>query len=102
MQSRISKGINLHNFLDVPVTDPDDSRRRRLLNIILAGVIVLAFATSIVTFIMTTLGLIFTLEEAEIIYYAAIAMIIVSVIVYVQHRDCLVSTGQRAGRLRWS
>ncbi len=36
--------INLNAVLDVPVSDPDDSRRRRLLNILMFGTVIAALA----------------------------------------------------------
>jgi signal transduction histidine kinase len=40
---------SVNRLLNVPISDPDDARRRRLLNIILAGVFVLSVLTLIVT-----------------------------------------------------
>ncbi len=39
----------LNKLLDVPVTDPDDSRRRKLLNVILAGLFVILVAAFLAT-----------------------------------------------------
>lgn len=42
-------------LLDVPSTDPDDARRRKLLNLILSGVAVLSILAGVVTFVLANL-----------------------------------------------
>ncbi|MFL7792795.1 MAG: sensor histidine kinase [Anaerolineae bacterium] len=50
MMTRLSK------LLDVPTTDPDDARRRKLLNIILAGLVPLILLTFLATTVAGVMG----------------------------------------------
>lgn len=43
-------------FLDVPTTDPDDARRRKLLNVILSGIFILAIMALVATVAMIISG----------------------------------------------
>jgi len=47
--------IYLNRLLDVPSTDPDDARRRKLLNIVLSGVAILAILAGLVTFSLASM-----------------------------------------------
>lgn len=44
-------------FLDIPVTDPDDARKRRLLNILLLYTVILTALTTIASFVFAYVGL---------------------------------------------
>ncbi|MCP4539972.1 MAG: PAS domain S-box protein [Chloroflexi bacterium] len=54
MKTRLRTDIN--RWLDVPSADPDDARRRKLLNIILAGMLVIAIIGFLVTTITAITG----------------------------------------------
>ena len=69
--------ISIDRFLTVPVSDPDDARRRRLLNIILAGVQLSSIVTLIFLPISGSLGfgLVTSQENLLIIGSAAVLLV---------------------------
>lgn len=74
----------LSRLLDVPLTDPDDARRRKLLNILLAGIMVL---TLLIFLTATIVGL--TSQEWEqltMLYLGSLAMLLGVMIVFVLNR----------------
>lgn len=78
---------NLALFLDVPVSDPEDARRRRLLNIILAGIFISLVAVLLTLFVLVGLGwLTFAEQDFIFIVGAAVAMIIGSAVIYAINR----------------
>ena len=42
--------LHISHFLDVPTTDPDDARRRKLLNVILVGFFIVGILSALATF----------------------------------------------------
>ena len=66
---------SLNEILTVPSSDPDDARRRKLLNIILAGVLVLAVITLLLTILFDIFSQSILEEDALVIYVASIALI---------------------------
>ncbi|MCX7682449.1 MAG: ATP-binding protein [Anaerolineae bacterium] len=51
------KWATVKAFLDIPVTDPDDARRRRLLNILLLYTVILTALTTLASFGLAHIGL---------------------------------------------
>ncbi|MBN1887988.1 MAG: SpoIIE family protein phosphatase [Thermoflexales bacterium] len=75
--------INL--FLDVPSTDPDDARRRKLLNILLAGV-----AAGAIMMVLASIALVLSgvssLEEGSWVYPSVLALLGGGVLVFAINR----------------
>ena len=79
-----NKPTTISRFLDVPVSDPEDARRRRLLNVILAGAFVSSVAVLLTSIVFTSLGWItLTRQEGIIIIGSAAAVIVGSSIIYI-------------------
>jgi len=79
-----NKLTTISRFLDVPVSDPEDARRRRLLNVILAGAFVSSVAVLLTSIVFTSLGWItLTRQEGIIIIGSAAAVIVGSSIIYI-------------------
>jgi len=55
MTQRQHLSVFLNQLLDVPSTDPDDARRRKLLNIVLGGVAILSVLTGVMSFLLAKL-----------------------------------------------
>ena len=73
------------NLINIPSSDPDDSRRRRLLNVLLLGVAILPIPLIPISVIYSDqLG--FKDQGAGAIIGVAVAVIIVSMILYVVNR----------------
>ena len=78
----ISKKVN--SWLDVPTSDPDDARRRKLLNIILAGFIVLG-----IPLLLSVIWLWFTqprdvwMAGASILFWATTVFLVVSILLFI-------------------
>ncbi len=81
--SALSKFFN--RLTNVPSTDPDDYRRRKILNIILVGMVIATGITAIVTLIFSGLKL-SNIEDTSIILITAIAALIGSLITYLLNR----------------
>ena len=81
--SALSKFFN--RLTNVPSTDPDDYRRRKILNIILVGMVIATCITAIVTLIFSGLKL-SNIEDTSIILITAIAALIGSLITYLLNR----------------
>ena len=82
-----NKPTTISRFLDVPVSDPEDARRRRLLNVILAGAFVSSVAVLLTSIVFTGLGWItLTRQEGIIIIGSAAAVIVGSSIIYIVNR----------------
>jgi PAS domain S-box-containing protein len=62
-------------LLDVPATDPDDARRRKLLNIVLAGLFILAILGIISVIYITALGLM-AVADGETLLIACAAFVV--------------------------
>lgn len=80
--------FDLNRLLEVPVTDPEDARRRRLLNIILTTVAVLAFLVFFVSFLWHFLGMGGIVRE-ELVYlgWSSIAVVLMSGGIYLLNRS---------------
>lgn len=62
----------IQQLLDVPTTDPDDARRRKLLNILLAGFAVLAIFGLVTTIVIMLIGSL-SLAEGEVVLITDLA-----------------------------
>lgn len=77
--------MNVSQFLDVPSMDPDDARRRKLLNILLAGVA----ALSLLVILAATIAAFTGLEERELLlflYGGGLAMLLSIAVVFAINR----------------
>jgi len=79
--------INLNRLLDVPSTDPDDARRRKLLNIVLSGVAILAILAGIVTFSLASLLNIMSSQDVIIGIFSGLILFIGTVIFFAINRS---------------
>lgn len=57
----------ISRLLDIPSTDPEDARRRKLLNIMLLSVAMFALTISVVLFVVTPMGLAGEQEEVRLL-----------------------------------
>ena len=75
----------VNNFLEVPASDPDDARQRRLLNIILTLVAIVGLLIAITTVIASIAGV---MEQADTLNVlpVSLGMIAVSVVIYLINR----------------
>lgn len=71
-------------LLDVPTTDPDDSRRRKLLNVILAGLFIIAVVALIVTVVLIASG--DSVQENIALIWKLLAMLTGTFVVYYINR----------------
>jgi signal transduction histidine kinase len=91
-----TKWSNLSGLIDVPATDPDDARRRRLLNIFLVFIVVLApIATLLQVFIGPRPNTIQNIFGADnlIFWYGGLALWILCAIVYGLNRSASIPGG---------
>ena len=65
----------IDRFLSVPVSDPDDARRRRLLNIILAGVELSSLVAVVVLLISSWVGIQATTSEENLLIIGSAAVL---------------------------
>ncbi len=65
----------INQLLDVPSTDPDDARRRKLLNILLAGTVTMTILMLLATTVALVTSWVST-EEIALIYFAGLAVIV--------------------------
>ncbi len=72
----------LNQILTVPVTDPDDARRRRLLNILLLGVSCVSIAVIIVVLIAQQMT-----KDNSILVFGSLAMLAGVVLIYFINRS---------------
>lgn len=70
---------------NIPVADPDDSRRRRLLNIILFGTAIVTFILVIAAIVITSVGIV-TSDDGFRIALTAIITFIATVIIFIVNR----------------
>jgi signal transduction histidine kinase/CheY-like chemotaxis protein len=73
----------ISRLIDVPSTDPEDARRGRLLNMLLAFTVVIVILGLIATFIFELMG---QESEAGILYQAGAVMLVSLVIIYLINR----------------
>lgn len=78
--------FSIHRLLEVPATDPEDARRRKLLNILLAGLAVLGLMIVIATGIADLLNLLLPGTGTLYIYGAGIVFLGGAVIIYYINR----------------
>src|SRR5512133_1533835 len=76
----------LSQMLDVPVNDPEDARKRKLLNILLFGGGVLAVLILIITAVLNMVGNGGGLDDPLTIYAAGIAFLLGSLVIYLINR----------------
>jgi PAS domain S-box-containing protein len=68
---------------NIPVTDPDDSRRRKLLNIILLGTAVVALILLIAAPVIANMGVVPQDDGVRMVFIAIITLIILAIILVV-------------------
>jgi PAS domain S-box-containing protein len=78
-------GTTISQLLDVPTTDPDDARRRKLLNIILTGVAMLAFLALVTGIVFEIFG-IGPPEGRSLALFAGLALLAGALIIYIVNR----------------
>ena len=74
MQAIFALSKFFNNLIDVPSGDPDDSRRRKILNIILVGMVVVAGATALLTLILKAVHFPDTQDISPIMLSAGLAI----------------------------
>jgi PAS domain S-box-containing protein len=78
---------DVSRLLDVPSTDADDARRRRLLNVLLLGTGAIAVLALLATTVASAVGLASTQRpEVALVYLAGPAMIFGAVIIFATNR----------------
>ena len=75
----------IRNLLDVPSTDPDDARRRSLLNIILAGTTLIALAGAVVVGGLMIAGAL-SVSDYGLVFLALIVGVIGNVLIFAINR----------------
>lgn len=75
MVLRARLGTALERFLQVPALDPDDTRRRRLLNIILLGIIILTIVMTLSVAIGSAMNILAVSAQDEFLLYITSALI---------------------------
>jgi len=76
----------INQLLEVSTSDPEDARRRKLLNIILTGVACISLVMLLITAAMQLFGLVGTQQEVVPIYIISGGFLIVSVGLYAMNR----------------
>lgn len=76
----------INQLLEVPTSDPEDARRRKLLNIILTGVACISFVMLLITAVMQLFGLVGTHQEVVPIYIISAGFLIGSIGLYAMNR----------------
>jgi len=79
-------GKSLSRLLEVAVTDPEDARRRKLLNILLAGVGAIGLLALLATLVFSMFGAAGQPGEVNLLLIACISLIIGAVVIYVINR----------------
>ena len=80
------KMIITSQWLDVPSTDPDDARRRILLNILLAGLAIAGLLALVAIIAVDLAGLEWSGQDRFTAYAGSIAVLIVPIVVFVINR----------------
>jgi len=78
------KKLSLGTLLDVTSTDPDDTRRRRLLNIILIGFAILVLLSFIISFLSSLGGP--PQEDIILFYFTNLLFLVGVVVIYLVNR----------------
>ncbi len=86
--SRPRRKFDLSRLLEVPVADPEDARRRKLLNIILSAVTILGFLLSLLTLVWYLSG-IGGISQVELMYVglSAVAILLMAGGIYLLNRS---------------
>ncbi len=71
-----------HTFIDVKVSDPDDARRRRLLNILLVSIMALGLILFLYTLATDVAGLAGLPEEVTLLYIASGVSFVGAILIY--------------------
>ncbi len=78
----------LNRFMDVPSSDPDDARRRKLLNIILGGLAFLGILIFVTTSIVSGLEILsLTIQDTQFIYFSGAGLLVGTLVFYVINRN---------------
>jgi PAS domain S-box-containing protein len=77
---------HLYRFLEVPVTDPTDARRRKLLNILLAGAAVLSLLVILLTAVSQIGSWASSAQEITPIYWVGITLFLSTIVIYAINR----------------
>lgn len=78
----------LNRFLDVPVSDADEARRRKLLNIILAGIAFLSVVMVLIVFFLNITGQsTMAKQDSQLAYVSGFALIFGTLIFYSVNRN---------------
>src|SRR5688500_4235362 len=75
----------IQKLVDVPTTDPDVARRTRLLNILLAGFILIAFIAVIIIGVSIVIGAL-SMSEFGKVFASALAFLVGSIIILIINR----------------
>jgi signal transduction histidine kinase len=86
--------MNVAQWLDVPSVDPNDARRRKLLNILVAGLAPLSILVFVATTIARQAGVV--LERQAALYVGGLALLLVAAVALVMNRYW---SGEGAGSL---
>jgi PAS domain S-box-containing protein len=76
----------MNQWLDVPSTDPDDARRRQLLNILLVGLAAAGFLALGTTIAVDIVGLEWAGQDRLTAYVGSVAVLIIPIVVFVINR----------------
>ena len=71
-----------NRWMNVPSIDPDDARRRRLLNILLMGMSTLTLLTLLATSVANVTGIISLDEATRLIYLGSLALLVGILIIF--------------------
>lgn len=77
---------NLYRFVEVPVTDPTDARRRKLLNILLAGAAVLSLLVILLTAVSQIIYRSSSSQEITPIYWVGATLFFSTILIYAINR----------------
>ncbi len=80
------KACWIHRLLNVPSTDPDDARRRRLLNILLTGMGLFTLVGLGVMTVAGALGLVPPWQNTRLVYLGFPALLVAVVVIFVINR----------------
>ena len=85
---RTGFALALNRFLDVPVSDADEARRRKLLNIILAGIALLSVVMVLIVFFLNITGQsTMAKQDSQLAYVSGFALIFGTLIFYSVNRN---------------
>lgn len=73
-------------LLDIPVTDPDDARRRRLLNVLLLCLVGFTIAVAIVSLVLIAIGAVPPLRNIVLAYLSLPGVLLLAAAIYAINR----------------